>query len=90
MKKVEIIPLAKKKATRRGIPEKWIDETISSPAQVVTGYGDRKVAQRKYLVQNKEYLLRVIYEDKKETFEVVTAYLTSQIRRYWTEGKDEN
>jgi len=42
------------------------------------------------MVQNKEYLLRVIYEESKESYEVVSAYLTTQIERYWMEGKDEN
>ena len=90
MKKIEIIPLAGKKAERRGISQEWIKETIRFPAQVVEGYGGRKVAHRKYMVQNKEYLLRVIYEESKESYEVVSAYLTTQIERYWMEGKDEN
>jgi len=42
------------------------------------------------MIQNKEYLLRVIYEESKELYEVVSAYLTTQIERYWMEGKDEN
>ena len=90
MKKIEIIPLAEKKAERRGISQEWIKKTIRFPAQIVEGYGGRKVAQRKYMVQNKEYLLRAIYEEKEESYEVVTAYLTSQIERYWTEEKDED
>ena len=65
VKKIEIIPLAEKKAERRGISQEWIKETIRFPAQVVEGYGGRKVAHRKYMVQNKEYLLRVIYEERK-------------------------
>jgi len=90
VKKIEIIPLAEKKAKRRGISLEWIKETIRFPAQIVEGYGGRKVAQKKYMVENKEYLLRVVYEEKQESYKVVTAYLTSQIERYWTEGKDEN
>ena len=90
VKKIEIIPLAEKKAKRRGISQEWIEETIRFPAQIVEGYGGRKVAQKKYIVKNKEYLLRAIYEEKEETQEVVTAYLTSRIERYWMEGKDED
>jgi len=81
VKKIEIIPLAEKKAERRGISQEWIKETIRFPAQIVEGYGGRKVAQRKYMVRNKEYLLRAIYEKKEESYEVVTAYLTFQIGR---------
>ena len=85
MKKIEIIPIAKKKLERRGIPEGWIMETMNHPSQVVEGYGDRKVAHRKYIVGNKEYLLRVVYEEEEEKGVVLTAYLTSQIDRYWKE-----
>ena len=31
--------------------------------------------------------LRVIYEDTEEMYIVVTAYITSQISRYWKEGQ---
>ena len=90
MKEIHIIPLAERKAARRGILKEWIEETITSPAQIVEGYRGRKVAQKRYTLQEKEYLLRVVYEEKEESYEVITAYLTSQIERYWVEGKDEN
>lgn len=89
MKKIEIIPLAMKKSERRGIPEEWVIETMSSPAQIVDGYGGRKVAQRKYMIEDKEYLLRVVYEEKEEVYEIITAYLTSQTTRYWEKTKNE-
>jgi hypothetical protein len=44
MKKIEIIPIARKKLGRRGIPEEWITETLNFPSQIVDGYGGRKVA----------------------------------------------
>lgn len=85
MKEIELIPIAKKKLERRGIPEKWITETLNSPAQIVEGYGGRRVAHKKYMIEGKEYLLRVVYEDKEEQDIVLTAYLTSQVNRYWKE-----
>ena len=42
------------------------------------------------MIEDKEYLLRVVYEEKDMQKVVVTAYLTSQIERYWEEEKDEN
>ena len=91
MKKIEIIPLARKKLRRRGISEEQVKETINFPDQTVSGYGDRKVAHKKYLIKDKEHLLRVVYEIEGESYEeVVTAYLTSQIQRYWKEDKDED
>lgn len=89
MKEIEIIPIARKKAERRGISEKWIIDTISSADQTVAGYGGRMVAHKKYRLGEKEYLLRVVYEEG-EKIEVVTAYLTSQIKRYWKEDNNED
>jgi hypothetical protein len=90
MKEIELIPIANKKLKRRGIPEKWINETLNSPAQIVEGYGGRRVAHKKYVIEGKEYLLRVVYEDREERKVVLTAYLTFQINRYWKEEKDED
>ena len=67
------------------IVEEWVEETINTPDQIIDGYGGRKVAHKKYLLNDKEYLLRVIYNDESEMKVVVTAYLTSQIDRYWKE-----
>ena len=82
MKKFEIIPLALKKIGRRKIPQQWIEETVNRPDQTVDGYRGRKVRQKKYIVGGKEMLLRVVYEEKEKLI-VVTAYLTSKIKRYW-------
>jgi hypothetical protein len=87
---VNNIPIAKKKSERRGIPEEWIAETLTFPSQTVEGYGGRKVAHKTYGIENKEYLLRVVYEEKEDVNIVLTAYMTSQVTRYWKEEKDAN
>ncbi len=86
---IEIIPLAKRKAQRRNIKEEWIAETVQSSQQVTEGHGGRKVAQRIYTIGSRDYLLRAVYEEHPETIVVVTAYLTSQVSRYWLEQSDE-
>ncbi|MBI5203468.1 MAG: DUF4258 domain-containing protein [Nitrospirae bacterium] len=50
MKEIEVIPLAERKAERRGIKREWIEKAILEPEQIVEGYGGRKVAQRKVLL----------------------------------------
>ena len=40
-----------------------------------------------FIIENKKYLLRVVFEKKDEVYIVVTAYFTSQINRYWKEEK---
>jgi hypothetical protein len=90
MRNIAIIPLARKKAARRGIPETWIRETIEAPGQVVEGYRGRRIAQKKYLLGERQYLLRVVYEETNDTWYALTAYLTSQVARYWREKNDED
>jgi len=85
MKEVEIIPIAQLKAQRRGVQKEQIEDVVINPTQVVDGYGGRKVARKKFLRGDKEYLLRVVYEETQDRYTVVTAYITSQIDRYWKE-----
>jgi hypothetical protein len=61
---------------------------MNSPDQVVPGYGGRQVAQRKYAISGRQYLLRIVYEEGHDVNEIVTAYLTSDVRRYWKEETD--
>jgi len=81
-KRIEIIPLALKKIAQRKVPLSWIKETINSPDQIARGYMDRVVRQRKYIVGDKEMLLRVVAEENEDSFIVITAYLTSRMERY--------
>jgi hypothetical protein len=57
---------------------------------MVQGYGGRRVAHKKYMMKEKEYLLRVVFEEQSEKCVVVTSYLTSQIARYWKEDENED
>jgi hypothetical protein len=59
MKEIEIIPLARRKMNRRGIPEAWIGEALRNPDQVVEGHGGRSVAQQKRRIRRREKLLRL-------------------------------
>ncbi len=83
--KFEIIPLALRKIKQRGIPLEWVGQALGSPDQITEGYGGRKVAQKLYNVNGKEMLLRVVFETGEEVKVVITAYLTTQIERYWRE-----
>lgn len=86
-KRVDIIPIAERKLARRGIKRELVEDAVINPAQIVEGYGGRKVAHKKVIINDKEYLFRAVYEETEEMFIVVTAYLTSQVNRYWKEEK---
>ena len=81
---IKIIPLAAKKIKLRKISKEMLDETIKHPDQTADGYGERTVKQKIYNVKNKKKLLRVVCETKGKEIVVVTAYLTSQIEKYWS------
>jgi hypothetical protein len=83
MTNFEIIPLALRKMARRNIPVEWVKQTLNSPEQIVAGYEGRKVAQKIYNLSGQKMLLRVIFETAGIKKIVVTAYLTSQLERYW-------
>lgn len=82
-KQIEIVPLAQRKMARRGISESWIEETLTTPEQVVEGYDGRWVAQKRMTLHGKEGLLRIVYEETESTLIVVTSYFTTDIARYW-------
>ena len=86
MKEIEIIPLAKKKIEKRGIPEAWVSEALQNADQVVEGHGGRSVAQQRRRIRRREKLLRVVFEDTADKYVVITAYLTSDMKRYWKKG----
>ena len=77
---IKIIPLATKKIKLRKISMSMIAETIKRPDQTIEGYGGRLVKQKIY--KNKDKLLRVVCEKSGKDIVVVTAYLTSQIKKY--------
>ncbi|MBI1864339.1 MAG: hypothetical protein HYR98_01120 [Nitrospirae bacterium] len=60
-------------------------ETVSRPEQVVMGYAGRPVVHRRYETGSRVKLLRVVYEEASDRRIVVTAYLTSDVERYWKE-----
>ena len=83
MKDIEIIPLAKRKMERRRIPQSWVAEALRNAEQVVEGHGGRSVAQHRRKIRRREMLLRVVFEETEDKYVVITAYLTSDIKRYW-------
>jgi len=80
---------AEKEIKRRNISKSLIHDAFGNPDEEVKGYGGRKVKQKIHKIKGKEKLLRVIYEVHKGKGVIVTAYLTSQIKKYM-ESKNEN
>lgn len=84
-KKVEFTKYAELQIQERGIDRRDILDVLKSPGQVLSAKKGKKVAQKKLSREEKEGLLRVIFEEKVDTKVVVTVYWTSKIEKYWRE-----
>jgi hypothetical protein len=83
MKKVVLSLHAKQKfdvLRRHGfiISKESVIEAVKQPDKIDTGYGGRKIAQK---ILDADHLLRVIFEESKTYFKVVTFY-PARRRRY--------
>jgi hypothetical protein len=72
---------------RRDIEEGEVLDCVNNPGQILKGDRGRFIYQKILYDKNTEteYLLRVIVEKKAGNLEVITAYKTSKIKKYWRE-----
>ena len=68
---------------RRGIPLSVVESVLVAPAQKVHEHGDVVCYQSKVEINRKQYLVRVMVNEKTTTLKVVTVYRTSKISKYW-------
>ncbi len=83
MAEVKLAPYALVQMQERGLTEVAVREAVENPDQVVRGKGRRQIAQKRMQEADREYLLRVIYEEAASEVTVVTAYKTSKVSKYW-------
>jgi hypothetical protein len=72
---------------RRGLSEEMVRAILLAPEQRLEVRPGREVLQSKISSRQPEkaYLLRVIVDTDRHPAEVVTAYRTSKIEKYWRE-----
>ena len=75
-------------AERREISEELIKSVVQNPQQKIPSKKGRIIVQNKYYdkMENKEMLIRVIGTETSEKFDVITAYKTSKVSKYWIGG----
>ena len=80
-----LTPHAEFQMRRRGIGKELVHKVITTPEQVVVVRPGRVICQSRLKREGSEqrYLLRVIVDIDKFPAEVVTAYWTSKIEKYW-------
>jgi hypothetical protein len=67
----------------RNINQSLVLDAVMKPDQVLEGRRGRKIAHKRFSVDEQEYLLRVTYEETGESGLVVTVYQTSKMAKYW-------
>jgi hypothetical protein len=72
---------------RRGIPEELVESVVSSPEQCCTVRPGRIIMQSRVVRASRTFLVRVVVDTDMNPQEVVTAYLTSKIGKYWRQGR---
>jgi hypothetical protein len=68
---------------RRGLEEAIVRQVLAHPEQRIVVRSGREVAQSRIELAGRRYLLRVFVDVDRSPAEVVTAYRTSKIEKYW-------
>lgn len=68
---------------RRGIDEALLAQVLANPEQRDSVRPGRDVVQSRISVGERTYLIRIIVDVDRSPAEVVTAYRTSKLFKYW-------
>jgi hypothetical protein len=69
--------------SRRGLEESIIRQVLAAPGQRLEVRPGRAVLQSQIEMSGRNYLVRVFVDIDRNPAEVVTAYRTSKIEKYW-------
>ena len=72
---------AEQQLKERNIEPELVQETLEIPEQIITAGKNRKIAQRTYQREGKDFLLRVVFTEAGNP-EIVTMYWTSKVSKY--------
>jgi hypothetical protein len=72
---------AERQLKERNIKPELVRETLENPQQIVTAGKNRKIAQRIYQRQGRDFLLRVVFSEQGKP-EIITMYWTSKVSKY--------
>ena len=78
-----ISPHAAFEMERRGVDEAVVRRVLAAPEQRESVRPGRDVLQSRIEVDKKAYLVRVFVDVDRRPAEVVTAYRTSKMGKYW-------
>jgi hypothetical protein len=82
MAAIELTGYARFQMSERELPESLVLDALKDADEIVAGDKGRKVAHKR-LPQDRNHLLRVVFEEHGDRVVVVTAYVTSKVDKYW-------
>jgi hypothetical protein len=78
-----LTPHASLELVRRGLDEAVVQQVLANPEQRILVRPGHEVAQSRLDTAGRRYLLRVFVDTDRSPAEVVTAYRTSKVDKYW-------
>ena len=78
-----VTPHAALEMERRGVDEAIVRQVLTAPEQREAVRPGRDVLQSRIELEGRRYLVRVFVDVDRDPAEVVTAYRTSKIAKYW-------
>ena len=81
-----ITPHALFEMKRRRLSEEVVRKVLADPEQRIKVRPGRHVLQSRVSMEGQTYLVRVVVDIEATPVEVVTAYRTSKVEKYWRNG----
>jgi hypothetical protein len=78
-----LTPHASFELQRRGLDETMVRRVLAEPEQRIAVRPGREVVQSRFALAGRRYLVRVFVNVDRSPAEVVTAFRTSKIDKYW-------
>jgi hypothetical protein len=78
-----LTPHASSELLRRGLDEAMVHQVLAEPEQRIAVRPGREVVQSVFQLAGRHYLVLVFVDVDRNPAEVVTAYRTSKIDKYW-------
>lgn len=78
-----LTPHASYELRRRGLDETMVRRVLAHPEQRIAVRSGRDVVNSRVEIAGRRYLVRVFVDVDRSPAEVVTAYRTSKIGKYW-------
>jgi hypothetical protein len=78
-----LTPHVSRELRRRGLDEEVIRKILADPEQRIAVRPGREVVHSRFELEGRRYLMRVFVDVDRSPAEVVTAYRTSKVGKYW-------